>query len=599
MKRAYFIKHDQRIKRIIGCDRATLIFDRLEFYSSRQPDGFYKFIEPNSHRLYKKDDSWTELLDCHRTSFWRAFKLIGKKHVSRWSFEQSKDKFEGKLYASYYDRLTNRMFFIRNHEAVEAFLAKVQAEPNPSDCSRSNHPQNACLMASTSPSSTALPLASRSVGTEQNVRSYIETKNTSKELSKDNSHASDEIVKKMIEFWTALVEEGKGQIELTSKRIAFLKQAFKDKFNNCLEKWKKYCQDIASSRFLMGEIKSSFRATLDWALKFEIIQKILEGNYGIGDRNPLSAVSAAGVFFNNSKIDIAREAEEIQQETDEAQSVKAFRLKWLNKLGASNYRECFKTCVIEVSDETTLILRPSSRYTAKLISSWWVQALLDDSPFKRVNIVQKEGELVFDKWFGESQRREELPPAPEHKTVAVKAPGALNAAAPIVLPLPEITEDMKVFTGRSPEEGEAFEGEQPKAVEPVSAETQILREKLRQILPPHQFPGWLGAIEVDPMGKDGKIVVTFKDPLAVEWCRLRLSQEIFQVAASLWKGVNRLVIRQKEGDTVDLFVENFPQKSENVKQKMSLEQGIQSLVSAFCDRSQGMFAMRNSCQTLG
>eukprot|EP01099_Mayorella_cantabrigiensis_P001906 TRINITY_DN1830_c0_g1_i1.p2 TRINITY_DN1830_c0_g1~~TRINITY_DN1830_c0_g1_i1.p2 ORF type:complete len:216 (-),score=16.56 TRINITY_DN1830_c0_g1_i1:3274-3921(-) len=207
----------------------------------------------------------------------------------------------------------------------------------------------------------------------------------------------------MLELWTALVEGGKCQIELTNKRIAFLKQAFKDKFDSCLEKWEKYCQDIATSRFLMGEIKSSFRATLDWALKFETIQKILEGNYGIGDRNPLPAMSAAGVFVNDSKIEIVREAEAIQEAMNEPQSVKAFRLKWLNKFGASNYRERFKTCVIEVADETTLILRPGSRYTAKLISSWWIEALLDDSPFKRAHIIQKEGDLVFNKWFGESQ----------------------------------------------------------------------------------------------------------------------------------------------------------------------------------------------------
>eukprot|EP01099_Mayorella_cantabrigiensis_P001910 TRINITY_DN1830_c0_g1_i14.p1 TRINITY_DN1830_c0_g1~~TRINITY_DN1830_c0_g1_i14.p1 ORF type:complete len:404 (-),score=19.61 TRINITY_DN1830_c0_g1_i14:2717-3928(-) len=403
----------------------------------------------------------------------------------------------------------------------------------------------------------------------------------------------------MLELWTALVEGGKCQIELTNKRIAFLKQAFKDKFDSCMEKWKKYCQDIASSRFLMGEIKSSFRATLDWALKFDIIQKIHEGNYGIGDRNPLPTMSAAGVFVNNSKIEIACEAEVIQQATDEPQPVKEFRLKWLNQFGVGNYRECLKGTALKVEEDTTLTLLPSSRYTAKLISSCWVAALLDDSPFRRANIIQQEGGLVFDKWFGEHQRAEDLPPEPQHKTVAIKAPGDLNAGAPIVLPLPEITEDMKSFTGRPREEEEAFEGEQPEAVEPVSAETQVLREKLRQIFPSHQFPGWLGAIEVDPIGKDGKIVVTFKDPLAVEWCSLRFSQEIFQTAASLWEGVNRLVIRQKEGDTLDLFVENFSQKSENVKQKMSLEQGIQSLVSAFCDRSQEIFGMRGACQSLG
>eukprot|EP01099_Mayorella_cantabrigiensis_P001909 TRINITY_DN1830_c0_g1_i12.p4 TRINITY_DN1830_c0_g1~~TRINITY_DN1830_c0_g1_i12.p4 ORF type:complete len:173 (-),score=21.12 TRINITY_DN1830_c0_g1_i12:2695-3213(-) len=171
--------------------------------------------------------------------------------------------------------------------------------------------------------------------------------------------------------------------------------------------------------------------------------------------------------------------------------------------------------------------------------------------------------------------------------------------APVSLPLSEITEDMKAFTGRSPKEGETFEGEQPEGIAPAGPETGIFREKLRQVLHPGRFPDWLGAIEVDLIGKDGKIVVTFKDPLAVEWCSLRFSQEIFQTAASLWEGVNRLVIRQKEGDTLDLFVENFSQKSENVKQKMSLEQGIQSLVSAFCDRSQEIFGMRGACQSLG
>ncbi len=34
----------------------------------------------------------------------------------------------------------------------------------------------------------------------------------------------------------------------------------------------------------MGEINKSFKATIDWVLKFDIIQRIIEGNYGIGDR---------------------------------------------------------------------------------------------------------------------------------------------------------------------------------------------------------------------------------------------------------------------------------------------------------------------------
>jgi hypothetical protein len=278
--------------------------------------------------------------------------------------------------------------------------------------------------------------------------------------------------------------------------------------------------------------------------------------------------------------------------------VREFRLKWLNKFGAGNYRECLKGAALKVEEGTTLILRPSSRYNAKTIASWWVPALLDDSPFTGANIIQEENGLVFDKWFGECQTGEESPPEHKHETAGVKAPGDLIAAAPIPLPLPEIRQDMKTFAGRSPEGVEDFEGEQPGGVAPVSAETQMLREQLRQVLPAHQFPGWLSAIEVEDICPDGAIIIALEEPLAVEWCRLRFSQEIFQAAASLWKGVVRLVIRQKAGNTGDLSVEKIPQQSENVTQKLTWEQAIQSLLSA-CPSRSGETRRIQACEAFG
>lgn len=328
MNRAYFIKHDQRIRQIFGCDRATLVFDRLEFYSKKQPEGFYKFIEPNSHKLYKDGESWTELLGCHRTSFWRAFKLIGKKHTSLWAFEKAEDKFEGKLYASYYDRLTNRMFFIRNHKVVDEFFTKIQHTSLSVVKS-----QEAKEVSQSYPNSFSM---NNSVRTEQDARSYIEAKKTSFDLSKDKSHA-EEIVKKMIEIWTAIVEEGRGQIELTSKRIAYLKQAFRDKFDSCLGKWKKYCQEIASSRFLMGE-KTSWRASLDWALKFTNIEKVFDGHYGTADRTPKTILPSQTTL-----------EDEIYNST-EAQETKDFRALCLKTVGTAKYISYFKNLTIEFQE---------------------------------------------------------------------------------------------------------------------------------------------------------------------------------------------------------------------------------------------------------
>ncbi len=586
MKRIYFIKHDQRIRRIIGCDRATLILDRLEFYSSRQPDGFYKFIEPNSHRLYKKDDSWTELLDCHRTSFWRAFKLIGKKHTSRWRFEESEDKFGGKLYASYYDRNTNRMFFVRNHDAVKEFFAKIQPGLELGDKSEKNKDN--------SQSCPGSDKTKNSLRTEQNAQSYKESKPSSLDLSKDKSHA-EEIIKKMIEIWTALVEEGGAQIDLTRKRIAFLKKAFSDKFDSCLEKWKKYCQDIASSRFLMGEIKSSFRATLDWALKFDIIQKILGGNYGIGDRRPSTLPSAAESFVKNSKIEMASEEAVIEKAADEPELVREFRLKWLNKFGASTYRECLKDCAIEVGDDATLILRPSSRYNAKSIVSYWTPTLFVGSPFTKVHIIQQEGDLFFNKWFGLEPIREGR--VPHNDVVEVKVSADLTGEQ-IVRSLPESTNIIEDVNEKSLEKVRACEAEESRAVVvQVTSETQMLRKKLRESMPNNHFPTWLGGIEVEEVGRDGVVIVTFEDSFAVGWSRSRFSKEIFQSAANLWKEVNKLIIRQKEGNTVPLPIEKLPKKSENVVEKTTLEQAIKSFLSVCSPgmKASEKFGMQGAC----
>jgi hypothetical protein len=264
--------------------------------------------------------------------------------------------------------------------------------------------------------------------------------------------------------------------------------------------------------------------------------------------------------------------------------VRAFRLKWLNKFGAKNYRECLKDCAIEAGGDATLILRPSSRYNAKSIASYWTSTLLVDSPFTKVHVVQQEADLVFDKWFLLEQSREEAPP--EHDGVEVKLTANLKAE-PIFQPLPETTDFVEDEIEKLPEKVVNFEDEKSGVVISVTPETQMLRKKLRESLPKNQFPIWLSTIEVEGISQDGKIVVTLEDPLAVGWCRSRFSNEIFQVVATLWNGLDSLVIRQKVGDTLPLSVENPSKISEHVEEKSTLAQAIQSLLSAGSRSSAG------------
>ncbi len=533
MKKHYFIKFDRRVNKVIGCQRTTLIISTLEYWFSKKQDGFYKFIAPCSHPLYKKEDSWTEELNCDAKSFTRSFKKIGMKYKSRTAFEEAEDKFQGKMYASFYDRYSNRVFFVRNDEAVNKFFAEIYppiqtAKPQIENKERSQPCQE-------------LNSLKNLLRNGKNSRSYNESNNSSRDLSKDKSHAG-EIIKKMIEIWTALVQEGREQVILGRATIPFLKKAFTDKFDSCLEKWKKFCYDIASSRFLMGE-KTSFRATLDWALKFHIIQKILEGNYGIGDRTPKAILS--------SQSDLEEEI----LTSEETQETKDFRALCLQTVGNASYISNFKNLTIEFREEREITLIAPHKFGADYLERTYysylrviLQGLGENA--RKISILapgETKGRLIeLDK---------EMQTLPNSLSVST-----VEHSISDELPTQEITQ-------------------QDEPLSEVSLETQALRENLRNTIPPQQFPSWLAEIEVEDIRQDGTVIVAFEDQLAVDWCRSRFVQEILQSATSLWKDVSKLIIRKKLRNLIPLPVEKTLEFSENGRERSRLEEAIQSFQS--------------------
>src|SRR6185437_10324130 len=90
---------------------------------------------------------------CDAKSFTSSFKKIGVKYKSRTAFEEAEDKFQGKMYASFYDRYSNRVFFVRNDEAVNEFFAgiyppiktnepQIEIKENSQSCPGSNSLEN-------------------------------------------------------------------------------------------------------------------------------------------------------------------------------------------------------------------------------------------------------------------------------------------------------------------------------------------------------------------------------------------------------------------------------------------------------------------------
>lgn len=178
---------------------------------------------------------------------------------------------------------------------------------------------------------------------ETNTHADDFSQNVEKKESATSGVKDQELVQKMIDVWNELVEEGREVIQLTSRRAAFLKKALSDKFHNSLDEWKSYCRSVASSSFLMGKIKSTFKATLDWALKFETIQRILEGAYGV---KPVEIAS------NQEEGSLIHDI----QDSEEEGVVKLIRSELLDNFGAATYRSWFKDLKILHQDSVISVV---------------------------------------------------------------------------------------------------------------------------------------------------------------------------------------------------------------------------------------------------
>ena len=109
-----------------------------------------------------------------------------------------------------------------------------------------------------------------------------EGKGRGEELIFDNLPSKDFIaVEQLLKVWNETVEEGREALVLTKQRARYLRSAFKLEFQSDLCRWTAFCKSITTSDFLMGKVKSTFRATLDWVLRFNNMKKIFEGLYGI------------------------------------------------------------------------------------------------------------------------------------------------------------------------------------------------------------------------------------------------------------------------------------------------------------------------------
>ncbi len=103
---------------------ASILMQQLDYWFNIQgKESFYKFLEPcDNQRAYKPGDSWTEELGMSADEFKTAFGQIGVSYKSKAQYDAAPDKFQGKYYCSYFNRVNRETLYFRNDELVDRDL---------------------------------------------------------------------------------------------------------------------------------------------------------------------------------------------------------------------------------------------------------------------------------------------------------------------------------------------------------------------------------------------------------------------------------------------------------------------------------------------
>jgi len=264
-----YFKIDVKIRDYFLSNNTAIVFTRLVYWFNKKPNGFYKFKQAcKKHPLYKKGDSWGEELGMSRKVLDPILAKLVNHHKTKKAYNQSEDKFNGKIFASYTNHKTSQTFYFIDRNALDKFFEKIAGSKPPSLLEDAT-PSSAPLSAPENPSCDVpeehhLACAHLDPSCIQTITSLDEEKLVSKKMVELwNSHMNDKV------FWYPSYVE---------RLCSVLKQFF----NNCLETFKRYCLTVASADFLTGKSQNSrFKAFFFWAIKPKTIYDIIGGAYGV------------------------------------------------------------------------------------------------------------------------------------------------------------------------------------------------------------------------------------------------------------------------------------------------------------------------------
>lgn len=109
-------------KTIVGC----ILMQQLDYWFGKMPKGYYKFLSPcPNNNNYKEGDSWEEEINISPDEFRTAFDKFAIRYKSKAEFLMQEDKFQGKFYCSYFDKIKGLTFYFRNDRIVDDAITSI------------------------------------------------------------------------------------------------------------------------------------------------------------------------------------------------------------------------------------------------------------------------------------------------------------------------------------------------------------------------------------------------------------------------------------------------------------------------------------------
>jgi hypothetical protein len=397
-----------KIKQHFGVS-AALVLQQLHYWLSKE-NLSYGVIDENGYQWIRNTyEQWCEQIQVLTLStLRRAFSTLEKNNIILSQRFAEKSRYSGgnqvKFYTINYDQL----------EAVMGDLEKSSINKPSKFSETKNGAGDAILETATNDSQIGqkhqIPkhienrskqptyLLKMNTLPAQNEQALYITKNTSENTSKKTSlsEASQQrqsihpvaenqkvqpdkpaerdkliIVEEMIYLWNTIIEQTPNKISVSPKRSQHLNAAFKQYFNSDLSNWEAFCCKIASSKFLMGDVKD-FKANLDWSIRFDTIQRILEGGYSFGDRvvnyTPRINVSEENTGFDSTAACLHNEKHTNGETKQESQEALIIRHRVRQSVGDAIYQSWFENTDIILEEnednDNKATIYVSSRFIA-------------------------------------------------------------------------------------------------------------------------------------------------------------------------------------------------------------------------------------------